>query len=1015
MEILGIDIGFGFTKATNGTDVLIFKSVFGEATEVQFRELILADDDQDEHLQINIDGREYFLGELAERQSNVRFFTLDQGQFIAKFVKVLALTAAAKMVGGHIPINLVTGLPIGYYQKYKKEVSSLLLGEHSVVLSDAAGQSKSKVININKIRVIPQPFGSMFNLMLNDLGELGDKRLVKEKIGIIDVGFRTSDYTISDKMRYSERGSRTTDSGIARAFNVIATKLREESGVNIELYRLYDAVDRGSIKIRGKEYNLKNLIEEVFSQLAATVANEVDRLWADDWDIDTMVITGGGGSVLAGYLQPLLKGHVMPLDGGRDARLNNVLGYRKFGKHLWARDAGTLIRHKRSRFSLPRQVVLKVGPIRIHRDGYGFVSLAPDAEDLFVPARYLGDVMDGDVVAVRMGRDPRSGKPEGRLERIVERSHRQFLGRYEMGRDWGYVVSLDPDVRHDIVIPHPPAGLRPGQMVLVRIDLFPMPGRHPEGTVLEILGDADDPAVEILAVAHKYHFPHRFAAEVLVAAGQVPDQVRVEDWAGREDLRSLPLVTIDGETARDFDDAVCVRREADGCFRLWVAIADVGHYVAENSLIDKAAYERSTSIYFPGQCIPMLPEALSNGICSLNPAVERLALTAELLFDAGGKLLAKRFYPAVMCSRARLTYTDVRAMLELGDSAVIHRYASLLPVLQEMEVLARLLLQGRRQRGSLDFDLPEAEVELGEDGKPVAVRRAERFMAHRMIEEFMLAANEAVAAFLTERGVPLLYRIHELPDQEKIESFQFFAAQFGYGFELGSKGGLALALQRLLVEVQGRPEEKLLNSVLLRSLKQARYAAENLGHFGLAAPVYCHFTSPIRRYPDLIIHRILREQLVSESLAPARIEQLRHWLPQAGEHTSQCERRAMEAERNIVELKKCQYMATRIGEVYDGLVSGVQPFGFFVELNEIFVEGLIHLSSLTDDYYRFEEDMQRLIGERRRRIFQVGMPVRVRLEHVDLIRREIDFSLIAADSLPSLPGARSKSKRRLKP
>ncbi len=337
MEILGIDIGFGFTKATNGKDSLVFKSVFGEATDVQFREMILIEGGQEEHLQLEVDGKSYFLGELAERQSNVRFFTLDQGQFIAKFAKIFALSAAARLVGGHIPINLVTGLPIGYYQKYKKDVANILRGEHRVVLTDAAGQTKEKVININKVRVIPQPFGSMFNLMLNDLGELGDKRLVKEKIGIIDVGFRTSDYTISDKMRYSERGSRTTDSGIARAFNVIATKLREDSGVNVELYRLYDAVDRGFIKIRGKEYDLKELTEQVFSQLASTVANEVDRLWADDWDIDTMVITGGGGAVLAKYLAPLLKGNVMPVDAAKDARLNNVLGYRKFGTHLWAR------------------------------------------------------------------------------------------------------------------------------------------------------------------------------------------------------------------------------------------------------------------------------------------------------------------------------------------------------------------------------------------------------------------------------------------------------------------------------------------------------------------------------------------------------------------------------------------------------------------------------------------------------------------------------------------------------
>jgi len=337
VEILGIDIGFGFTKATNGRDSLVFKSVLGEATDIQFQEQVLADASSDDHLQAEIDGKAYFIGELAERQSNVRFFTLDQAQFIGQFARNLALTAAARLIGGYIPINLVTGLPIGYYRQHKDELARILHGEHKVVLVDAAGKRQEKVININKVRVIPQPFGSVFNMMLNDLGDLGDKRLVKEKIGIIDVGFRTSDYTISDKMRYSERGSRTTDSGIARAFNVIATKLREKSGVGVELYRLYDAVERGSIKIRGKEYDLKSLTEQVFGQLAAAVANEVDRLWADDWDMDAMVITGGGGAVLAKYLQPLLNGNVLPVDPNRDARLSNVQGYWKFGKHLWAR------------------------------------------------------------------------------------------------------------------------------------------------------------------------------------------------------------------------------------------------------------------------------------------------------------------------------------------------------------------------------------------------------------------------------------------------------------------------------------------------------------------------------------------------------------------------------------------------------------------------------------------------------------------------------------------------------
>ena len=338
MEILGIDIGFGFTKATNGKQNLIFKSVLGEATDIQFRdEMIAPEVEEGNHLQIEVDGKSYFVGELAERQSNVRFFTLDQGQFISKFAKVFALAAAAQMVKGFVPVNLVTGLPIGYYRQYKDELAKLLIGEHKVKLVDGNGKQEEKSVSINKVRVVPQPFGSLFNLMLNDLGEMGDKRLVQDKIGIIDVGFRTSDYTISDKMRYSERGSRTTDSGIARAFNVIATKLREKSGVNIELYRLYEAIDNGSIKIRGKVYDLKSLTDQVFSQLASSIANEVDRLWVDDWDIDSMVITGGGGAVLAKYLKPLLNGELMETDPEQDMRLYNVHGYRKFGQHLWAR------------------------------------------------------------------------------------------------------------------------------------------------------------------------------------------------------------------------------------------------------------------------------------------------------------------------------------------------------------------------------------------------------------------------------------------------------------------------------------------------------------------------------------------------------------------------------------------------------------------------------------------------------------------------------------------------------
>lgn len=672
-------------------------------------------------------------------------------------------------------------------------------------------------------------------------------------------------------------------------------------------------------------------------------------------------------------------------------------------------ERGALIRHRNGRYSLPRQVDLVVGPISLHRDGYGFVSAPERQSDVFVPARYLREVMDGDKVAVRIEHSPRDGKPEGRLVRIVERGLRQLIGRYEAGRGFGYVVPADPRFRHDLIIPDPgPLAPRAGQMVVARIDSFPSTTRGPEGTVLEVLGDADDPMVEILAVAYKHQLPHRFPESVLSAAAQVLTTVTEGDRAGRVDLRELPLVTIDGETAKDFDDAVAARHEEGGNIRLWVAIADVGHYVPAGGEIDREAFERSTSVYFPGYCLPMLPEALSNGICSLNPEVERLVMTAEMLFDGQGRRLESRFYPALMCSRARLTYTEVHAMLELKEAATLERYAPLVPDLEVMAELAGRLIEMRKRRGSLDFDLPEAEVVLGLTGKPENILRAERTFAHRLIEECMLAANEATASFLHQRQAPVLYRIHEPPDLEKLQEFQAFAAHFNFGLKLSETGVDARELQKLLAELQGRPEEKLLNNVLLRSLKQARYAPDNVGHFGLAAELYCHFTSPIRRYPDLIIHRLLREVLLAGTLSEERAATWKKYLPGAGERTSLCERRAMEAEREIVALKKCQFMLPRLGEEFSALVSGVRPFGFFVELDGIFVEGLVHISSLEDDFYHYEEDLQRLIGEHRRRIFQVGLPLRVRLNRVDLPRREIDFVLVEEATAAAVPPVRRK-------
>lgn len=673
-------------------------------------------------------------------------------------------------------------------------------------------------------------------------------------------------------------------------------------------------------------------------------------------------------------------------------------------------EEGALAHIKGDRYSLPRSINLVTGTVSAHRDGYGFVSPASgEGGDVFIPARFMREVMHGDRVVVRVEHGFRSGRPEGRIIRVLERAHRTVVGRFEVGRRFGYVVPADPRLGTDLFIPKAASRqVRPGQMVVARIDTYPGRNRSAEGTIIEVLGDPADPEVEILTIAHKYGLPVEFPGEVLAAVASVPDVVNEDDRRGREDLRLLPTVTIDGETAKDFDDAVSVRQESDGKVRLWVSIADVGHYVREGSPVDLEAYERGTSVYFPGKCLPMLPEKLSNGICSLNPAVDRLTMTAEMLFDRDGRRLDSRFYPAVIRSQARLTYTEVAAMLVENDAATIDRYPDIYPHLQVMAELAQRLTAMRRRRGSLDFDLPEAEIVLDLQGRPENIVRAERNLAHRLIEEFMLAANEAVATFLAGRDAPLLYRVHEPPSTEKLQAFQEFIGHFNYGISLDKGSVDPRRLQQLLVELEGKPEERMINQVLLRSMKQAHYSPENVGHFGLAADLYCHFTSPIRRYPDLVVHRALRQVLTAGKLPDKHKAHLQEVLPAMGEHTSQRERRAMEAEREIVSLKKCQFMADKVGEVFSGFVSGVQPFGFFVELEDLFVEGLVHISSIPDDFYMFEEDLQRLLGQHRRRIFQVGGEVQVTVAKVDLDRREIDFVLAGEESASRVPAPKSR-------
>ncbi|MGK2906606.1 MAG: ribonuclease R [Desulfuromonadales bacterium] len=671
---------------------------------------------------------------------------------------------------------------------------------------------------------------------------------------------------------------------------------------------------------------------------------------------------------------------------------------------------GTLVQLKGGRFALPGKVNLVVGTLSVHRDGYGFVAPVDEkAQDVFVPARHVRPAMHGDRVVVRLERSLRSGRPEGRVIRVEQRACKVLVGRYQAEHGVGYVSPADPHLQDDLLIPPGSAGeARPGQMVLVEIESYPGHARGAVARVTEVLGDATDPEVEIRIAAIQFNLPYEFSAEVLAEAERIAVTVDGAELAGREDLRHLDFVTIDGETARDFDDAVAIARLARG-YRLWVAIADVAHYVPAGGVIDQQALERGTSVYFPGACLPMLPEALSNGICSLNPQADRLVLVAELDFDAGGQRIGLRFCQAVMHSRARLTYTEVAAVLVDKDPVIRAERQALLADLEVMRELAELRIECRRQRGSLDFDLPEAQIHLDLQGRTENIVRTERNLAHRLIEEFMLAANEAVAAWLVQQHEPLIFRVHEAPSEGKIAAFQEFIAYFNQGLALPAEGLKPKLLQELLDRVSGQPEEHVINHVLLRSLPQAYYSVNNLGHFGLAADNYCHFTSPIRRYPDLAVHRILKNKLAGRR--PARPGN-NVALEEIAQRSSVAERRAMEAERDIVKLKKCQFVADKVGEKYHGMVTSVHAFGFFVELQEIYVEGLVHVSTLADDFYQYEEERHRLIGMNRRREFGIGTPVEVSVHKVDLDRREIDFRLI--DENPPARGARAKERGRSK-
>ena len=634
------------------------------------------------------------------------------------------------------------------------------------------------------------------------------------------------------------------------------------------------------------------------------------------------------------------------------------------------------------------------GKLSTHRDGYGFVMPEEGGDDLFVPARYLSEYMNGDLVEAQVVSTRRDGKKEGRVTALVKRGVTEIVGRFEAVGKGGRVIPDDPNLGRDLFVA-PGAGTskaKDGEIVLAQITSYPSGARPLEGRIVEGLGNANDPEVEALTVIKKYELPNVFDAKVLAEAESQPQEVAEEALAGRVDLRERLTVTIDGETARDFDDAVSVAREGEKV-RLWVSIADVAHYVTEGSRLDTEAYLRGTSVYFPDRCIPMLPEQLSNGICSLNPQVDRLTMTAEMLFDAAGARVEAKFYQSVIKSDARLTYTTVKKVLSDRDAQAIADNKKLVADLQVMEELSLRLNAVRRGRGSIDFDLPEPQIILDLQGETTAIIRAERNLAHRIIEEFMLAANEAVADFIENTPVPSLYRVHENPDPMKLQDLSEFVFGFGYVLTVKDEKVNPVALQKLLAEVEGKPEERLINEVLLRCMKQARYSAENLGHFGLAATSYTHFTSPIRRYPDLVVHRILK-RVVAKKLKQADKDRLEARLPETALHTSKRERVAMEAEREMVDLKKMQFMRDKIGEEYDGFITGVAPFGLFVELVDLFVEGMVPVATLPQDYYVHLEKSHALVGERSRAMYRIADKIRVKVAAVNEPRKQVEFALI---------------------
>jgi ribonuclease R len=664
--------------------------------------------------------------------------------------------------------------------------------------------------------------------------------------------------------------------------------------------------------------------------------------------------------------------------------------------------SGDLIQIRGHRFGLPEKMDLYVGRLETHPAGYGFVTPERPLEtggDIYISGPLLNEAMHGDRVVVRLERinvtkDGR-GRVEGRVIRILERGHESLVGRYDRDESgMGYVAPFDRRVLMDIFIPPgQEGGAAPGEMVAVELTRWPTPARGAIGRVAEVLGDIDAPGVDTEIIIRKHGIPDVHGPDAVAEAIALGATVAERDIRGRTDFRPLPTVTIDGEHARDFDDAITIERLPNGHFWLGVHIADVSHYVEDGSALDRDAYERGTSVYFPERAVHMFPAELATGLCSLNPKVDRLVQSCLMEVDRHGQVVRAEFHDGVINSDERMTYTAVNGILTDRDPELMKRYAELVPMFEQMGELFRILNDARRRRGSIDFDLSEAEVVMDAGGAVEAIIALQRNVAHRLIEEFMLLANETVASYLEAEGAPALYRVHEEPDVLKVAKFEEFVSGFGYSLAAPVSALRPRHFQKLLERIEGRPEEKPIAFLMLRTMQKARYAPENLGHFGLAASSYTHFTSPIRRYPDLVVHRALRAARHGSLSEEARQDWTEE-LPEVARHTSEMERRADDAERELVQWKKVKFMADKVGDEFDGYVTGVAAFGLFVELVEHFVEGMVHVSTMADDYYRFVDSAHLLRGENTQKVYRLGDKVKVQVVRVNMEARQIDLGLV---------------------